>query len=540
VAEINYHGGKMKTKPLPRLQNIKPSLVFLFLAIIIGGALRLSPVLNVSFPLNDGGLFFTMTEELVEAGFRIPRFSDYNQLQIPFVYPPLAFFLVGGVYKLTGWELLDIFRILPAVFSVFAIPAFYLLAKEFLEDDFKLGISVLIFSFLPATIEWLIMGGGITRAPGFVFSTLALRSGYLLYVRNRKSDVIYTAIFSSLTILFHPEAAVHTAAGIFVFFLFKGRNTSLLIKSLLVILLILGMTSFWWIPVLRYHGLGPITAAGRTGLHNSQNLINFILFNVTNEIGLSSIGVFALIGLFISVSSRKSLLAVWLLLTFFVDPRAAILYMSPIIALLAADLLFLIILMLDNKTSRVLGYSGIVEPLSSLSSKALLLVLIFYWIVSCWLTGSNVVEKYLLTSEDIAAMEWVKINTPIESRFIILSGNYPFLDPSSEWFPAVAQRASIATVQGHEWIIDTDFDKLFDNSFEVQKCIIQDLDCVLEWQELVKKNFDYIYLHKSMITQYSSKTNTTALSGYIEKSNLFELVYETEKIIIYEEIKSSN
>ncbi len=50
----------------------KISLVLLFTAIILGALVRLLHVASSNFPINDGGLFYTMTRELQGNGFLIP------------------------------------------------------------------------------------------------------------------------------------------------------------------------------------------------------------------------------------------------------------------------------------------------------------------------------------------------------------------------------------------------------------------------------------------------------------------------------------
>jgi hypothetical protein len=47
-------------------------------------------------------------------------------------------------------------------------------------------------------------------------------------------------------------------------------------------------------------------------------------------------------------------------------------------------------------------------------------------------------------------MRWVAQNTSDESRFLVVTGVLWQIDATSEWFPAIAQRHSVATVQGYE------------------------------------------------------------------------------------------
>ncbi|MGZ3979400.1 MAG: glycosyltransferase family 39 protein, partial [Flavisolibacter sp.] len=244
-----------------RLNDTDPSIIFLAVAILIGGTIRLYGVLRSNFPINDGGLFYTMIRDLMANGYRLPVTTSYNQLGLPFAYPPLMLYLAGFLADLTHWGLLNIIRVLPAVFTVLAIPAFYLLAGIHLKNKVQVLFATIIFTFIPASFDWLIMGGGLTRSPAFFFALISLYFIYRLYTENRRQDILWVTVFSSLTILSHPETALHTAASAVVFFLFFGRNKKGLLRSLLIIALILLVTAPWWATVLIHNGISPFIAA---------------------------------------------------------------------------------------------------------------------------------------------------------------------------------------------------------------------------------------------------------------------------------------
>lgn len=50
-------------------------LAVLATAMMLGIYLRFMLVARTDFPLNDGGLFYLMTRELMDAGFRLPAFT---------------------------------------------------------------------------------------------------------------------------------------------------------------------------------------------------------------------------------------------------------------------------------------------------------------------------------------------------------------------------------------------------------------------------------------------------------------------------------
>ena len=212
------------TKARAKLNQVKPSIVFLILSLLVGGYIRLSMGLTATFPLNDGGLFYQMTQELVANHFRLPLFTAYNHLDIPFAYPPLAFYLTGALNQLFGWSLLDIYRIFPAVITVLTIPAFYLLARDLTDDDNHLSLAVLIFALLPVTYVWAIMGGGVARSLAYLFALLALHYVIKLFRNQRNKYLLPAALLLSAAILSHPETGFHTAVSVPVLWFFLSKN----------------------------------------------------------------------------------------------------------------------------------------------------------------------------------------------------------------------------------------------------------------------------------------------------------------------------
>lgn len=513
-------------------------MLLLFFSIILGGTLRLGSVLASIFPLNDGGLFFTMTQDLIANGFHLPAYTSYNNLQIPFTYPPLGFYLTGLITFVTGWNLLDVMRVLPALFSTLAIPAFYLLAREISENDYQLGTSVLIFSLLPPTIEWLIMGGGITRSPAFFFSLLSIWSFLRLFNLKKPVDLILAISFSSITLLLHPEAIIHTAAAGIVIFIYRGWNKSGVKKALLVAVFILLISSPWWLSVIYTHGLSPFQAAASTGSYEWDNYIGLLFFSFTGETGIRSIAVLALLGFFIELAKRRSILPLWLLLTFVIGPRSASLYLSPVIALLASTTISKISVLIDTVSPIIQDTPPSKTILSSKLSGVLLTILILYWIFSTITTITNVSGKYSLKSEDISTMSWVKTNTEMDSRFLILTGQPIFQDPISEWFPAQSNRQSLATVQGREWLIEENFYDVMDRSNELRACVYQDLNCVQNWLEKNKMTPDYLLLKKVIHSNLADVPIIfTQLSEQLNQSEDFSLVYDSKTINIYKLLK---
>ena len=82
-------------------------LVAVAVAFVTGTAIRAYYVLRESFPVNDGGMFYAMARDIQSAGYLLPRYTDYNGGEIPFVYPPLTLYAAALGDALTPASLLD-------------------------------------------------------------------------------------------------------------------------------------------------------------------------------------------------------------------------------------------------------------------------------------------------------------------------------------------------------------------------------------------------------------------------------------------------
>jgi hypothetical protein len=101
-----------------------------------------------------------------------------------------------------------------------------------------------------------------------------------------------------------------------------------------------------------------------------------------------------------------------------------------------------------------------------------------------------------LSMPDREAMNWVRENTPGDSRFLVLTGtNAITCDWVLEWFPALTGRRSIFTVQGTEWTKGADFAAYVRSTYEVQRCLTDgDLACLDA--AVPRSEYDYIYMSR--------------------------------------------
>ncbi len=165
-----------------------PALAFWLtaaLALAVALVPRLVALLGSDYPLNDGGLFAVMIEEIRDSGFRLPSTTAYNSAGIPFASPPLALYAAVAVARLTGVAILVLLCWLPLLANLATVVAFCALARSLLRDRWSGLVASLLFPTLPYSIEWLLTGAGLTRSFGVLFVTLGALAGHRLLGSRR-------------------------------------------------------------------------------------------------------------------------------------------------------------------------------------------------------------------------------------------------------------------------------------------------------------------------------------------------------------------
>lgn len=533
-------------------------------AVGLGVFVRGARTFATDFPLNDGGLFYVMVQDLQRAHYLLPEFTSYNGANIPFTYSPFGLYVAAFLNDL-GISLVAVFRFVPLVLTVLMILAFFLLVRSILKSKPAVIAAVFAFTLIPRSFIWLIMGGGMTRAFGFLFAILALYAAHEMYSRRETRFVILTAIFAALTVLSHLETGKFLAYSIVIFFLCYGLNRKGIINSALVAAGTLALTAPWLITVLGYHGLAPFRAADQTGSSiftgpaDRQNIRNMIhVFGLgTNEPYFWLIGSLALLGGFVvlvrsfaALSQRKLVLPalpIWMLIIVLLDNRAANTYTTLPVALLAgigiADMLlpafnralgeqpdpWQVELALDGASESRRMWALFVQKWPAVLVTALMLWYSFFSVTAKSTNVSGDLPTLVsLTTNDRAAMQWVAKEVPQGSRFAVLSGQsiWPS-DAISEWFPALAERPSIATPQGYEWMPDKMFATQIWKHGQLQVCAwSSDSTCLDNWSIMTGNSFDYIYVR--VLPDGSLPVSASLVADY-----RYDLVYSGPGAMIF-------
>ncbi len=506
-------------------QSKETSIFFLILTAFFGLFVRLFPLFKTNFPLVDGGMFYTMIKDLQASHFALPIFTTYNQAGIPFAYPPMAFYIAGSLNSFANIPLLDIIKWQPVFLNILTVPFFYVFVKQILKSEPKAALATLIFSLTPNSYWWNIVGGGLTRSMGAFFFIASAICALKMY-QEKKTIWVIGAIFSGAFVVFsHLAWALQSLAIILLLWFFWGRNREGTINSIIVATGILLLTSPWWGTIIQHHGVETFYQAGQ--VTNSRWLFWTIFYalSFTGEY-TTVIAVFALIGFFIHLAKKDYFFPLWATLCLLVDPRGGIpasifpftvLAMSTITNGIAP-------LMVENKQFA----ESLDSWIYSLNTKVGRLFFGFFIILFVYnaYSISNTLSSQVLGTAELNAINWVKSNTDKTDSFLILDEqDNLLLSPLTEWFPALTNRRSIATIQGTEWLSkDKHYNKQFPVINSLHACLYGDVNCLKYFNNKLTDKYKYIII---------SAKNSAPLLASLENNPGFTLVYSSPTIKIF-------
>jgi len=503
----------------------KKVTALLWAVFLVGTILRFLPGFLTRFPVNDGGMFLSMIRDLRSNQFLLPAFTSYNLADIPFAYPPFGLYVGALVSSLLPISETGVLIWLPALTSSAIIPAFYWLSLQIFDSKPKAAIATAIYAFLPGSAAWMIMGGGLTRAFGILFSLLAFGFVYRLFRGGGTRNIWLSILFCSLAVLSHPEVGLQTAGICFAFWLMFGRSFAGLKSALLVALGTALLTASWWLTVILQHGVGPFWSAAHTGIREAlwASLFNSFFHTQGN---LPILPILTLAGMLTVIRRREWLLILWAFLPFFLDPRnAPAMAAFPMIMLGSEGIMFLnaefqraYLQSMEKNKRPALNLSPLME--------GILGVILIYLLVYSFV-GARGLARLSLAESDRQTMEWVRSNTPAESRFLLITNAgqiSPMTDAFQEWFPALSERRSMNTLQGTEWTLGEQFFPYSQQLTALQAC--RNADCLRDWVAQEQVQFDFLLLQK--------KRASPELLESLRKDSRYSPHYESTDVVIFE------
>jgi hypothetical protein len=519
---------------MKRLSEKELSYLIFIATFIFGAWLRFMPARLAGFPMNDGGMFLSMIQDLRLNHYLLPAFTTYNNLHIPFVYPPLPFYMAGAIADIFHLSDLQVLLWLPAVINFLTIPAFALLAGSLLKSPLKTSFASLLYMLTPLSMDWFLMGGGLTRGMGQLFLILTCWSVTKLFDTHARKYLVGSILFGALVVLSHPESALLTVVSAIILWCFLSRSINTTLDALLVGVGITLLISPWLFYTLHLHGITPFHNAMGTSGNTLYLWKDLFSFTFAQETGLALLASLGLIGLFIKLGRKEYLMPVWLALPFFINPRSASRLAIIPLAILATVCLFETIL------PAIQGNQDPPARARTATKYFFLSYILIYMLINGYILDVKMANNRL-GDQDRLAMTWLNRNTPPESSFIILTGEQQMLrDPIQEWFPAIAQRRSSTTLQGLEWLWGGEFITAIVNFQGLQNCILQDVACLENKSQQLGLTFDHIYIKK--VSHPSCPPAQTCLLGQtlidqLRHSTAYASIYEDTSTVVFKQAR---
>jgi len=486
-----------------RERNVKEEDFFrymlIFLALLLGIFVRWNYISGSSYPMNDGGLFYKMTEDLINNDLMLPVYTSYNIDNIPFAYPPLAFYLAAIFHLVTKISLLNIYKILPFILTVGTMPALYYFALKIFDDKLLASLSLFFFAMLPRAFEWFVMGGGMTRSLGFLLAILAIGSIWDLFTGNHNwKNVISIAVLSSATILSHPETALFVIFCAILFFIYHRPQWKNLKYSLAVAIMVVILSTPWLVSIVGTHGLGPFMGAGSTGHENWFKISTLLTLNfgLENSYFLTVFGLFSLIAVFIRRDRLTYFLYGSLIFGYIVFPRSGPNLITIFVAPLAALGLREFLMLAGAATKNTESFLEILEI--NWKSRSLFIFMMVYLLLGAatykYTHGKMNIQ---LTDDIVHTYRWIENNTEVDDVIVFYptneEGRFWWNDFIAEWFPALTSRQNLTTVQGYEWIPDKYQDKVWNYTY-LWTCKDIAIDCINTWESHNGIKIDYLVI----------------------------------------------
>lgn len=324
---------------------------------------------------------------------------------------------------------------------------------------------------------------------------------------------------------------------------FRGRYLLGIIGGLCAALGAFLLTAPWWITVVQYHGLAVFHQASDVG-NSIYNGILQALFNPTNEVGIPFWALFAYIGIYNCCVHKRLWLPIWFLASFALHarlPQTDAVVATTIIAGVGVSEVVRSWISNDRESQDARN-SNLASTTTPAKSRAI------GWgptvaiavVLSMATSSSLLATQNLLTPLSLGerqAMAWVANNTPKDSHFVIITPP-PWwnTDRSSEWFPVLANRVSVITDQGYEWVAQ--YSRRGQAKHDAQLCATQGGDCLESWGVSHEITFSHVYIAKVAPLQTGELDGAWSLRNALGQDPRYILIYDGPGATIFERKKT--
>jgi hypothetical protein len=420
----------------------------------------------------------------------------------------------AGLGELVGLSSLAVVRILALGVSLATLAAFGLLAFRALAPLAAVG-ALAAYALMPHAYDGIVSGGGLTRGMGLLFALLAIFVAASSSGLSRRSAV-FMGVLVGLSALSHPQAGVMAAAGSAVF-AYRRRPASNVALLLIAAVAAAFIVIPWLVVVSGEHGWAAVLAA-RHRWEPVISVIRLLSLNFSGGAFTDLFLLFGVLGLASDLSRRVPRLSALLACVVLAGEGGGSFLAALPWALLAGGGVQFVVERFGPRrraTDRLLGVA--------LGTSALFLTLIS----SLGAVVSETSRLQSVSPDQVEAMVWVAEESDPETRFIVATTVVWGFDEISEWFPAVADRQSVATVQGSEWLGPERFAAQLDVHSGVLICTRSTARCMADWAADTGFSDAWLFIPKGQVNGPLSPGDCCrALRETVKESVLYEVVYD--------------
>jgi 4-amino-4-deoxy-L-arabinose transferase-like glycosyltransferase len=393
-----------------------------------------------ALPLGYAGLYAQASGQIAQAGFRLPQaIHFYGPGDVPFAYPPLAFYAMALFLDL-GISPLTYLRFVPPLLSLLALIPLYLLAERLAHSKFGAAVAVGICAASPALYTAHTWASGVVRALAFLF----LLCGLYLFDRairqERWSLPALAGVFFGLVFLTHLYYAFFLVLCV-VCWLIPNLRLQCIKAATRCVAIAVVMVAPWALLMLSRYGTGPFLNAwfthGNTTflgvLTQPAALATWFSGNLSVIIAIPFLILFVALGFVYLIAVRQFTLPLLFLVS--------LLMLSP-----EGDRFIILVAAILAGTSTRVASTWLprlrwADPLSQALLGLVALYAIFLGFQSIQKTRPQLQDGALKLSD------YVQSTTSVQSRFLILAA-----PAEAEWFPYLLQREPLASKWGAEWL----------------------------------------------------------------------------------------
>ncbi len=336
--------------------------------------------------------------------------------------------------------------------------------------------------------------------------------------------------------LSHPEAGPSLAVILAVFWLVLARTRAGLASAVAGFAGVAALTAPWWVTILARHGLGPFVAAGDTSDWSWAGLLALPAFAISGETTLTPVAVLALIAFVLDLARGRLLLPTWLVASYLL-PRLGSREVILPLALLAGEAVGEVVIPALRRAYLGLGVAAGTggatrraterapqrRRFPDLAPSLLVVFLVTHGALSNAFRLAPTDQPIpALTERERAAMAWVAAETPVGSRFVVVTSSESWAeDPTGEWFPALTHRVSVATPQGREWLPGGQYRRCCAAYDALKRCAAADVGCLETWGRCQGLTWTHVLVSREVRGRYVPR----ALFDSLADSPEYALVY---------------